>query len=136
MARNAWEYGWLMSYPDGEKDAVCYRYEPWHYRYVGREMAAAIHNPGLTIREYLWANHTQVDPACRPPAAEADDAREALVLRLPRSEPDGRALRPGYRSAFPDRGGLCATRRLRRARRRSAPSPTSPSIVRSRSAWR
>ena len=63
MARNAWEYGWLMSYPDGEKDAVCYRYEPWHYRYVGREMAAAIHYPGLTIREYLWANHTQVDPA-------------------------------------------------------------------------
>src|SRR5688500_16778294 len=64
MAKNAWKYGWLMSYPDGEKDAVCYRYEPWHYRYVGREMAAKIRESGLTIREYLWANHTQVDPAC------------------------------------------------------------------------
>jgi D-alanyl-D-alanine carboxypeptidase len=64
MAKNAWKYGWLMSYPNGKKDAVCYRYEPWHYRYVGREMAAKIHDSGLTIREYLWANYTQVDPAC------------------------------------------------------------------------
>ena len=64
MAKNAWRYGWLMSYPQGAKDEVCYGYEPWHYRYVGREMAAKIRESGLTIREYLWANHTQVDPAC------------------------------------------------------------------------
>lgn len=64
MAKNAWRYGWLMSYPKGAKDEVCYGYEPWHYRYVGREMAAKIRESGLTIREYLWANHTQVDPAC------------------------------------------------------------------------
>jgi zinc D-Ala-D-Ala carboxypeptidase len=64
MARNAWKYGWLMSYPDGKKDQVCYRYEPWHYRYVGRDMAEKIRESGLTIREYLWTNHTQVDPAC------------------------------------------------------------------------
>lgn len=64
MARNAWRYGWLMSYPDGKVDVVCYRYEPWHYRYVGRDMAARIHDAGLTIREYLWTNYTQVDPAC------------------------------------------------------------------------
>ena len=64
MARNAWKYGWLMSYPKGKTDVTCYGYEPWHYRYVGREMAAKIHESGLTIREYLWANHTQLDPAC------------------------------------------------------------------------
>ena len=64
MARNAWEYGWLMSYPEGKADVVCYSYEPWHYRYVGRELAKEIHDAGLTIREYLWANFTQVDPAC------------------------------------------------------------------------
>ena len=54
MAKNAWKYGWLMSYPDGEKDQVCYRYEPWHYRYVGREAAAVIHERGITLRRYLW----------------------------------------------------------------------------------
>lgn len=64
MATHAWEYGWLMSYPKGKQDVTCYRYEPWHYRYVGRELAKKIHDSGLTIREYLWANFTQVDPAC------------------------------------------------------------------------
>ena len=28
MAKHAWEYGWLMSYPKGKEDVVCYRYEP------------------------------------------------------------------------------------------------------------
>ncbi len=30
MAKNAWKYGWLMSYPEGKQDVVCYSYEPWH----------------------------------------------------------------------------------------------------------
>lgn len=64
MATQAWEYGWLMSYPKDETAATCYRYEPWHYRYVGRDLAKKIRDSGLTIREYLWANFTQVDPAC------------------------------------------------------------------------
>jgi D-alanyl-D-alanine carboxypeptidase len=64
LKENGWKYGWLMSYPKGKADVVCYSFEPWHYRYVGREVAAAIHESGLTIREYLWANHTQVDPGC------------------------------------------------------------------------
>jgi D-alanyl-D-alanine carboxypeptidase len=64
LAKHGWEYGWLMSYPKGKTDVTCYRYEPWHYRYVGRDLAKTIHESGLTIREYLWANFTQVDPAC------------------------------------------------------------------------
>ena len=64
MQLNAWKYGWLMSYPKGKTEVTCYRYEPWHYRYVGRDLAAKINESGLTIREYLWENFTQVDPAC------------------------------------------------------------------------
>ena len=56
MAENAWKYGWIMSYPKGKKAKVCYRYEPWHYRYVGREIAADVRASGLTLREYLWKN--------------------------------------------------------------------------------
>jgi D-alanyl-D-alanine carboxypeptidase len=51
---NAWRFGFIMSYPDGKKSTVCYQYEPWHYRYVGREQAADIRASGLTLREYLW----------------------------------------------------------------------------------
>jgi zinc D-Ala-D-Ala carboxypeptidase len=55
MAENAWEYGFVLSYPKGESPSItCYRWEPWHYRYVGRESAAAIHSSGLTTREYMW----------------------------------------------------------------------------------
>jgi D-alanyl-D-alanine carboxypeptidase len=71
MARNAWKYGWLMSYPKGKSAATCYSYEPWHYRYVGRELAAEIHASGLTIREYLWANYTIVDPTTGEPLPTA-----------------------------------------------------------------
>jgi D-alanyl-D-alanine carboxypeptidase len=67
MAGNAWKYGWMMSYPKGTMALTCYSYEPWHYRYVGRDAAAAIHEAGLTPREYLWANYTNVTvAACEP----------------------------------------------------------------------
>jgi D-alanyl-D-alanine carboxypeptidase len=64
LSKNAWKYGWLMSYPNGLDARVCYHYEPWHYRYVGRDIAKKIHDAGTTIREYLWANDTQLDPDC------------------------------------------------------------------------
>lgn len=72
MKSHAWEYGWVMSYPLLDpsqlwQETVCFRYEPWHYRYLGREVAAQIHASGLTIREYLWANYTRVDPTTGKP---------------------------------------------------------------------
>jgi D-alanyl-D-alanine carboxypeptidase len=54
--RNGWRFGFVLSYPDGQTGITCYMYEPWHYRYVGREMAADIHGTGLTLRQYLWQN--------------------------------------------------------------------------------
>jgi D-alanyl-D-alanine carboxypeptidase len=67
MAKNAWKFGWVMSYPLENlgtlwSDKICFTYEPWHYRYLGREVAAKVHRSGLTIREYLWKHHTLVDP--------------------------------------------------------------------------
>lgn len=56
IKKNGWKYGFLLSYPKHKKATTCYRYEPWHYRYVGREMAADVKAGGLTLREYLWKN--------------------------------------------------------------------------------
>ncbi len=74
MKANAWHYGWVLSYPRNKLSTVCYAYEPWHYRYVGRELAARIHASGLTTRAFLWANFTTayVGPASTgspPPTA-------------------------------------------------------------------
>ena len=58
VATHAHEFGFLISYPLDASDRTCYDYEPWHLRYVGRELAAAVIASGLTLREHLW----QLDP--------------------------------------------------------------------------
>jgi D-alanyl-D-alanine carboxypeptidase len=54
LAENAWQFGFVMSYPKGKQDITCYIYEPWHYRYVGNETAKLVEESGLTLREWLW----------------------------------------------------------------------------------
>jgi D-alanyl-D-alanine carboxypeptidase len=54
LAAHSWQYGWIVSYPPDSFDVSCYESEPWHLRYVGRDVAAAIHESGLTPREWLW----------------------------------------------------------------------------------
>jgi D-alanyl-D-alanine carboxypeptidase len=56
MKLHAWEYGYVMSYPKYRTHVTCYEYEPWHYRYVGRTEAAAVHDSGMVLRRYLWRN--------------------------------------------------------------------------------
>ena len=53
MAAHAWEYGFVMSYPADGQDDTCYGYEPWHYRWIGREAAAQHRHSGLTLRRFL-----------------------------------------------------------------------------------
>jgi D-alanyl-D-alanine carboxypeptidase len=57
MRDNAWRYGFVMSYPAGRQAVTCYAYEPWHFRYIGRELAAKVHASGLTLREWIWRVH-------------------------------------------------------------------------------
>lgn len=58
MSAHAWEFGFVMSYPTDSTAFTCYDAEPWHFRYVGRDLAARVHASGLTLRQYLWANFT------------------------------------------------------------------------------
>lgn len=63
LRNNAWRYGFVMSYPKAKTSVTCYAYEPWHFRYVGRRVAAGIRASGLTLREYLWRQQTPAAPA-------------------------------------------------------------------------
>ena len=56
MGKHAWQYGFILSYPKGKTSETCYGYEPWHFRYVGRDEARLVHQSGLTLRRYLWRN--------------------------------------------------------------------------------
>ena len=49
------EYGFILRYPIGSTEITGIIYEPWHYRYVGVEIAQEIMNLGITLEEYLGA---------------------------------------------------------------------------------
>lgn len=54
MAENAHTYGFILRYPEGAQDIVGFKYEPWHYRYVGVEVATDMHDRGIeTLEEYF-----------------------------------------------------------------------------------
>jgi D-alanyl-D-alanine carboxypeptidase len=55
LAENAHRFGFALSYPAGEEEATGYAYEPWHYRYIGRDAAAEMTEAGLILEEYLQA---------------------------------------------------------------------------------
>jgi len=56
MQAHAHEYGFILRFPDDKVDITGYQYEPWHYRYVGTEVAQIIHDEGLCLEEY-WAKY-------------------------------------------------------------------------------
>lgn len=47
------EFGFILRYPKGKEHITGIIYEPWHYRYVGKEHAKAITESGLCLEEYL-----------------------------------------------------------------------------------
>lgn len=47
------EYGFILRYPAGKTDITGIGYEPWHFRYVGKEAAQSIMSEGITLEEYL-----------------------------------------------------------------------------------
>jgi D-alanyl-D-alanine carboxypeptidase len=61
LAKNSWRFGFLMSYPKGKQRLSCYGYEPWHFRYVGRDLARRIHASGDVPRVYFW-EHFETAP--------------------------------------------------------------------------
>lgn len=49
------EYGFIIRYPEGKESITGYIFEPWHVRYVGKELASALYNNGdwITLEEYF-----------------------------------------------------------------------------------
>lgn len=50
---HCWEYGFILRYPKDKTEITGIGYEPWHYRYVGRETAAKMKESGLCLEEYI-----------------------------------------------------------------------------------
>ena len=53
LAENCWKYGFVIRFPENCEEHTGYTYEPWHIRYVGKEIAARIHEQGGCLEEFL-----------------------------------------------------------------------------------
>lgn len=53
LSENSWKYGFILRYPQNKRSITGFIFEPWHYRYVGLELAKAVSESGLTLEEYL-----------------------------------------------------------------------------------
>lgn len=49
---NAYKYGFILRYPKGKEEITGYKFEPWHFRFVGLELASILQNEGITLEEY------------------------------------------------------------------------------------
>ena len=52
MKNNSYKYGFILRYPKGKEYITGFKYEPWHYRYVGKDIASIIYTEGITLEEY------------------------------------------------------------------------------------
>ena len=53
LMENSYKYGYILRYPTEKSDLTGIHYEPWHYRYVGKEVAKEIYDLGICLEEYL-----------------------------------------------------------------------------------
>jgi D-alanyl-D-alanine carboxypeptidase len=56
LAAHAHEFGFALSYPPGKQKLTGYRPEPWHVRYVGRELADELFGKSMILEEYFRAH--------------------------------------------------------------------------------
>jgi len=52
LINNAHRFGFILRYPKGKENITGYKFEPWHYRFVGLELAALLHQEEITLEEY------------------------------------------------------------------------------------
>lgn len=53
VKENAHDYGFIIRYPEGKEAITGYIFEPWHLRFLGKELATDVYESGLTYEEYL-----------------------------------------------------------------------------------
>ena len=53
LGEHCWDYGFILRYPADRIPITGIKYEPWHFRYVGIELATELKTLGLCMEEYI-----------------------------------------------------------------------------------
>ena len=62
LDKNAHLFGFILRYPEDKVEITKIDYEPWHYRYVGKDSALEIKNMGICLEEYLYMKSRPITP--------------------------------------------------------------------------
>lgn len=57
LINNCYKYGFILRYPKDKENITLYKFEPWHFRFVGKEIAYQIFQNNLTFEEYILKNY-------------------------------------------------------------------------------
>ena len=59
MLEHCHEFGFVLRYMDDKEDITAIKFEPWHFRYVGKEVAAYMMENNLSLEEFTeeWENY-------------------------------------------------------------------------------
>ena len=57
---NCWRFGFILLYDEGLEDITCYKFEPWHFRYVGKEYAREIHEANVPLETWLISHRVEL----------------------------------------------------------------------------
>jgi len=70
---NCWRFGFILRYDETWEEVTGYKYEPWHFRYVGKEYAKEIHEANVPLETWLIEHRLKVlkELAKKAPASSA-----------------------------------------------------------------
>ena len=57
---NCWRFGFILRYDEPWEEITGYKYEPWHFRYVGKEFAKEIHEANVPLETWLLEHRAEV----------------------------------------------------------------------------
>lgn len=60
VRENCWRFGFILRYGEEWEDITGYKYEPWHFRYVGKELAKEIHDANVPFETWLLGYRERV----------------------------------------------------------------------------
>lgn len=125
LASNCYKYGFTIRYPKEKEDITGYSYEPWHIRYVGKNLAKRLYKKKLTLEEYYQT--TTVDKKVKPEDQVKDTdtgaPKEPQMTSAPTPNPSYKPKKTPKPSKSPAPTKSAKPKKTKAPKRTHAPKP-------------
>lgn len=80
---NCWRFGFILRYDEPWEDITGYKFEPWHFRYVGKEYAKEIHDANVPLETWLVDHRVRVLKEMLEEPHEEDSVPDTVPAAVP-----------------------------------------------------